>query len=635
MAVDPALTAGEQTALAGPSTIKRYLSYMPLTSVATADVASPSPTFPIAWLKVTSTSVNWLTAIRPGMTFKVVDGTTGNVKGWYRVRYAPTDTAYLPVMEMSRGEGGLLNFDDRDHPIAAGDHITIYERYDLWSSLPYINYQSNFYEDYFLLSEWKATFTQDLWNSNPPCVLNLGQHRSTDVDTGQTYATLSFTASTILWLAGQSITTYAWTIPGSWTVTVGSSSTQSFTARVPVGTYVLYCRVRNNGGQDSFARRIVWVYDANTRPLGMMGTGMTDVRDRTGRKITIQLVDNDLASIPDGAMVQYWEKCTWNGSDVPTATKGMVGWIVRNAWDVQLNTRQSGIDIVGPAELLRSLGGYSFYLEESVSPGTFYQVVQGLSDVNYLIWMLLKLRAPNVLELFDHNPFNSRTAVADKHHVTAHKVPAGSLLSQVQYLAAQMSCNYGHSSDGSAWVRRHPSLYASAERSSQTERDDLTTTRYTAPVTPVRELRPNTRKVHGEAFKYSGGVDVALTADAPGEAPGQGSTDERLEGQVVPANGSTGTYLSGDAEIGFLTNHVYAMHNNPYPSLPVHIPYNRDVYEPAQMTWARYHLDATDAPDGVAWNKRGCPQRVVKHHVPGLASIDLELEMETIGTSPI
>ena len=53
MSVDPALTAAELAALAGPTTVRRFLSVVPLVEVGTAEIAALPSGFEIDEVHVT------------------------------------------------------------------------------------------------------------------------------------------------------------------------------------------------------------------------------------------------------------------------------------------------------------------------------------------------------------------------------------------------------------------------------------------------------------------------------------------------------------------------------------------------------------------------------------------------------
>src|SRR3972149_4480366 len=104
MPVSAALSAGNITSLrADGHTVKRYLSTVPHTSVATARVNQAVFASPLAEITVDTTS-GWSNA-KAGMTVWI--GTTAGVHdvGVYRVRKTPGATT-LYVGEMTSGDSG-------------------------------------------------------------------------------------------------------------------------------------------------------------------------------------------------------------------------------------------------------------------------------------------------------------------------------------------------------------------------------------------------------------------------------------------------------------------------------------------------------------------------------------------------
>lgn len=629
MSVDGALTATELTALEGPTTVRRFLSVVPNTVVATAEIAALPSGYEIASCTTTDESADW-SDVRAGMTFRL-ESSLGVFKGLYRVRKAPSGSTFY-FMETGLPDSGLFPINLRNVAWAVGDVITVYNRYDLWTVLPRIVYPgtgltATIYEDY---DESVGTN-----NTTPENIVNIeardsrgnhGRHISTLV-TG-TDDIMIFTALALKWgtSSGSSVS-YAWTVPGSWT-NVSGEDTAALMATVPVGYHQLLLTVTDT--ISGTVQRIVnvWVHHETDYPPIRIAAIGSDQEDRTGRRITFTLNDQALADIPDGAMVNYWEDCTWNGASpyAHTFTTQCPGWFLRYQFSAEKGLVEAAPELVGPAGILNLLGGYSQYFERVSSPANWQQVAPLVATLHFCIFYLMRHRAANVLKLFNYQPLDMNSSSA---LMPVFKVNGATLLQQLQNLAkAYFNANFGADSNGNLWHRIHPSLLIyDADRTALPERCTLTPARCES-LSGTRELKPKVRKVRGEAFYNNGSaaLPTPFLADAPSAAPGQGASDQTLEGIITDA---------GQSDISLLTGNQYALENNPYPEIRLKIPKNWPVFSPSHMVWVRVNMDAAYMPDNVAFNKRCVPIRITRSHTEDGVDTTIELEAETQGLSGV
>jgi len=247
--------------------------------------------------------------------------------------------------------------------------------------------------------------------------------------------------------------------------------------------------------------------------------------------MSFSLNDSALASIPDGAMLIYYEMPTWNGTDVTSATRMFPGWLLRHSRNTESGLRSADVDMVGPAGLMAMLKGTSQYLEYSSGPTTWQEIYPLNSMITFVAWYLLKWRADNLLRMFNYTPFSVERA---GQGLPSWRVNPGTLLSQLQELADAAAGNFGCNSHGEMFLLRHPSMrnYAT-DRSSIVSRDALTTARYNR-ATIERTLYPNTSQVRGEGFSWDGTtvLPTPYYSDAP-QVPGQGQSGDKLAGQIV------------------------------------------------------------------------------------------------------
>src|SRR5512147_1615550 len=155
MTAHAALTAAELLALSGPTTVKGYLAVFQPAVRATAQINDPGGaiTYPLTTLPVdtVSNTTDW-TGAKTGSTCRITNGATG-AQHYYRLRQPPTATT-LYLMEMSSGDTGLMPDSGSTTGIwfVDNDVIEVFDRFDLWSALPYLSYGGGVFtykEDYY------------------------------------------------------------------------------------------------------------------------------------------------------------------------------------------------------------------------------------------------------------------------------------------------------------------------------------------------------------------------------------------------------------------------------------------------------------------------------------------------------
>lgn len=308
MSVSPALTNNERAALAGVSTLARYLSPVPDADIATALINQASFTYPLFELTVDNTSADW-GDVREGDTVYIGTSAGASDVGIYRVRLTPSSTI-LYLGETSAQDVGLVPVSIRTASFANNQYVTVKRRFDLWSILPVINPATGaIYED--------GALVVGTSNTTPPPLVNVvinhrRNHLATLIPDGETFA-LEAIATPTSWATtpGESYT-YNWMIPASGWSDVTGETGDTLTANVEPGNYLLGLEV--TGDESGTTERFCYVHihdDSTNPPLLISEMPRSDVRDRTGRRMSFNLYSNRLASIPNGACVIYFEMAAW------------------------------------------------------------------------------------------------------------------------------------------------------------------------------------------------------------------------------------------------------------------------------------------------------------------------------------
>lgn len=615
----PALTSDELIALSGPSTRRTYLSVIPDDDalVTTLTVNQSAIPFPITQLTVTGT----ITDIAAGMEAVVIR--SGVEIGRYRVRL-DAETATLYLMETDRADSGALTYLLRPTGISNGDTIQIYDRINLYSALPRIvltNPETSgaIYEDFDRVPGIESNFPSPI--ANMRVNTSRGGHFATRVQDDGTVA-ITAVVTALLWPPTTSVT-YAWSAPAEWTG-VSGGSTATLTGTAPIGNWKLECTITPNAGPAIKIVRRVHIHGITQNPPILIADGsFNGSRDRTGRRMSFTLIDNAIASVPHTSMLMVFNDCTWNGSStsVPTATRIFVGWMNRIGFTAEQQSRHAMPEIVGPAGILDLLGNTSQLFEVKNVATTWQEMAYPLATFSYVIWWLMKHRAANLLNLFNHWPLSTSSTVGRQ---PKFNVPTGSLLSQLKGMARRYrEANFGFNSGGEAFVRVHPSMTPVGERSAIPTRDTLTPSIYTLPVEWEHSLRPTTRQVQAAAGTWDGAaaLPTPMRSDAP-ETPGQGTGDDTWQEQII----------EDQVTFNVLSGLRLAMLNAPTSQIPFTIPHNRDVLEPAEMERVSAVIAADQHPMDVEWEFFAVPSVVSERNLAdGATEIVATVEPETSG----
>lgn len=613
MPKNSALTSDELTALAAANDdCPVYLSFVPDTEIAHATVNGTPDTFPIVSLSTTAESAHWADgSVRVDSTVKITSSDGLTLRGYYRVRFSSPTAGTFFIDETSNADPGMIAQSSRTTGIVDGDLITAYERYDPWSVKP-VTINTTEYQDYN-----QAVSTH---NQYPDPIVNItfnGQndmsHYLANVPSGGS-ATISAVASVQQWAADGGSLTYSWTAPSSWS-SVAGTATDTLTATVPVGAYWLYLQVTSSAGGVTNVKRFVRVHDPSDPPVAINVT--LDVRDRTSRKVTVRGVNARLSVVPDGALCFVWSDGTWNGVDVPSASHIFAGYAYRQPYSHVPGFYDMNLELLGTCAVLDIMNGlpahwaYTGFLTEWTELSPFCTTVQ------FMMWWLLRWRTANILSVHNFTPFG---ILASRARRKQNSVDAGSVLSQLRYLAEQYDLNVGSRSSGEIICSQHPSMLV--VRTSVVTRDTLNNSLY-SDINVDWSRRPSEGLLTQSGIYCDLGFDYQVASAAPGV---------KAQGQGGRTRSPTNKVFESQSDANQRTGRQFALDNNPYPNINIDILKNRDVYEPVDMEIVTVQIPADKSPTGSAITLDTCPISVAKTYIPGRrASLRLTVEGITNG----
>jgi hypothetical protein len=690
MAVDPAVTTPESAALIGVSTLRRYLSPVPETVIASALVNQVTITAPTAQLTVDNTSVDWAD-VTEGMTVYI--GTTSGARdiGTFRVRKAGSATI-LYIGETSSQDVGRIPIAIRLSGIVNNAYITVLQQWNIDSVLPVINAATGaIYEDYDL--------TVSTNNTTPPPLVNIKingrrNHLATLIADGATFA-LSAIAAPASWptSAGESFT-YAWTTPASGWANVAGETTTTLTADVDPGNYVLYLTVTGSASGATKRVVVVHVHDNDVNPpLLISEMPRSDNRDRTGRRMSFDLYSNRLESIPNGAACFYFEMPTWANQWVDS--EGVLAEALDDSEDeIDVDDgslfAEDDIILIGSEQMLvtaiatntltvtRAYNGTTAAAHDDASviyvyaPATDVPTAtrqmfgwvqrQDKSTESGLRQATIDLVSPSFLLAGLNSTSQVVTAVASPANWQQVK-PTISTASFMAWYMLRWRCanvlllfNFTPFSTAAAG-QRLPSWTVDKGTVLQ-QIQSLATERGNFGCDSEGEfyfLR------HPSLINYADRASIVVRDSVDASIYSSASNPRELSNRVqqvrgegfswdgaaalptpyysdapkVPAQGTSQIKLpaqvvTGQSELNQLTGDRYMHANNPYPNITYTVKRNRDVIEPAQMCFVDITIPVNLSSDGIAYEGNIIPLTVQKvHNADGTSDITVTGEGET------
>lgn len=587
--------------------------------VATARVNQSGFGYPVGELTVDETSADWLTAVKVGMRYEVLDtdGVTPVTTGVVR---KPVTANTLFIDGKSLGDPGYTAL------IATGfrinQYIRIYDDYPLWSLLSRI-VNRVFYKQFDIPYSGQG--------SNPAPVVNLGAWRQAFVDPNTNFSSFSFQANPILWYDKTAIS-YAWELPSEAVITSGGLTSSAVTFTLPPGFYTVACTVTDSGGVSRRAVRPIWV---NTRTGDNAPTSRqwisqygADRQGLTGRTRELSIVgQSDIveSTFPRGAYFHFIEEAWCDGvaPDQGILVDDYVGFAAGETRQGDLNKTQVTFELRSPYEVLDTLAMVSQAIIETASPSRWTEVAQGLATPNFLLYYIIEHHAPNLHTLFDWH-YLPETPPRKR----SYALNGGTVQQQLQEVVGLIKGNAGAASSGAMYTYRNPMIETQGFRNALDERYEITDRDIVGDVIYPAQYRPNVGQVYLYGFALVNNEPVPLASVAPGRAQSQGIGRSQSEAMLVGSQN----------ELNQKAGHLYAYENSPTPEIQLRLRMNLDIFDPARHfnTWWRVNISADRNPRGTDLNFRALVtgvDRVWSETVGGapIKEITVTLRPETFG----
>lgn len=611
MGANPALTSPEIAALkANDADVPYFLTFAPEAVVATATVATTPTSDPIFQIATSGESGGWTNKL-PGQMARFTDG-SGNLLATYRVTKT-SGAGTLYIGETALADVGLIPLQSRPHSIQAGDTITIYERYDLFSMKPFVDPASG-----ITLQDGDVTPDHDRRTHPPnPWYMTINSQRGdfvTQVANGGTQAITAVMTKDIEWITNAGFTYfYDWTVPSSWTGVSGTTSA-TLTATAPVGAYYLYCKITPSLGDPVTFISFVRIHSPADPPIEC--NIISDPMTRNSGTMTLRLIENRANAIPMRGYCIVWSNGTWGGSDVPTARKKFCGYVANRPFEQQPGFYQSHVEIKGIGAVLDTVDAEAISFN-ALETASWEGLPSDLQNLWFIMFWVCYWRVSNLIQRFGMTPFQTTRLTAKQMLISA---PKSSALAMLNRLAKRYRANVGSRSTGEIISQIHPSLSGS----SVVTRATLDNTIYSnIVVTHQEEMQVGLVRLEGVVCDLVADTTVISQApaeDIPGQHPSMDTNADNIFESQTHAN-----QVAGD---------TFAMKNNPYPRIALDMPNNWDVFEMADMQEVDVVVAADKSPTGQQITIPCVPISSNKVWIPGRrAKTKLILEGITSGSA--
>lgn len=517
----PDLT-GQATTLRGKRYQTRaFLSYLPQT-VVFAGCVNGTPTFPTKTITVDTITTGTISDPVEGQTIEFFDHTTGLSKGKTRIAYGAGSGSTLQIAELSAGS--IL--------IQDNDTFKVYDEYRIWDKLVSATAALN--------KDSRIAYSDQ--GSNPPPVANAGGLWAGFLDSGQTYATVTFDASGSYVIdpdSGGSLT-YLWDVDDG-TITVGSTTSSSITVQFPAGFRHVKLTVTDSGNSKSTVRYVpVFVHSRVNSSSDYPKSVRLDNRTYTAEGWTCQFQlpvgsEAALSNVPDGALVVIWEDEQYGstnasyGSNVSNRSHiKFVGYLDNEQISIDADTNEVIFTAISSLGVLAKTPCLPQLTVQSSAPTTWQELKT--NSVYRTLWYLWHWHT-TAFTYFDF----VRPVSTDLQYTRLATTVVSNALDQFRDIAGSLNLNATCDRLGRLIMDTEPQLEDSSARSLRTTAYDFTT----ADMVRVEWTKPHSgsvKQVVGEGITdgSTSAANIPVYAKYPGSAPGPyGTGVETMDKQIV------------------------------------------------------------------------------------------------------
>lgn len=599
----PDLTGQTAIFRRGGYTYTGYISVVPQT-VVLAGTITAVPTYPAKTLSYTLTSGDEDDALGDLTVNFYSSG--GTKKATLRIATGTASTnTVLQVAEFAQGV----------YDVASGDTFQVIKAWNIWDRLVSATAALN--------KDSRIAYSDQ--NANPQPIANSGGAVA-GFDTS-----LSFYGSTSYTIDPDS----SGTLSHSWIfqdATPSSSAVANPTGIVfPVGFRWVEHSVSDSSNSKISVQYVpVWVHDNSTYPALAVQMDSLSGNVEQGWRCSFKLPrgsEADIADLPDGSMVVYWEKEVFNGtvasygSNVANRSHvKFVGYLVSDSIHVDPDTSEISFEAVSPLEILSQTPALPQLMVANSAP-TKWSEIRGLTTK--MMFVYLARWHASIMNAFD---FVYTDALSIAYLRVA--VEGDSIAAQLRDIAQGLNCQVTCDRLGRIIFSQDPDFLAEGDRPGRTTTYDLTTADIMELDIP-RNHRGTVKFARGEGITQ---LSKPVFSNSPGNAPAPyGTGSDTLSRQIVTdqddLNTRTGLYF---AKVNNLYNGQFVP-----AGVRVKLPDGYDIFDPAYREFvtldlpASYNSRAVGFEDTERWTCEGVD---ISYDIEaGTKDINVTIDHETLG----
>jgi hypothetical protein len=603
----PDLTSIATAARRGGFNFTGFMSIIPQT-VVLAGTVTAIPTYPALAVAYTLTSGSE-SNVTQDMTV-IFRSSTGVFKSRLRIASGATTTSTsLKVNEFAAGA----------YDVTVGDTFQVVSEYRIWDRLVSATAALN--------KDSRIAYSDQGSNPNPVC--NSGGASPGFSTSRDFYGSTSFTIDP----DASGTINHTWNyIDGSGTTNVANPTGVTF----PVGfRWVKHTATDATNSKATVQYVPVWVHDNDTYPPLRVQMDNLSTQATNPARVSFKLPFEDQGSIenlPDGALVCYWEREYYNGTEASYGSNvtgrshvKFVGYLLRDSISIDPDQNEVAFEATNSLGILELTPALPQLMVSDSTPAN-WQEVKTLSTKKifwYLSYWGASLQTGWDFVWTDGLDLNySRIAVDGNNSI------ADQLRDIANSLNVQVTCDQL----GRIQFIRDPDFLTTVQRASRTTAYDFTTADMMR-IEWTNEHNGSIKNVRGEAITESG---AAVFAKAPGAAPSSiGTGSDTLAKQIV----------TNQADIIARTNYHYARVNSLYngrsvpKGLRLTVPDGYDFLDPANREFVTLTLPTSTNTRGVSFanTERWTVESKDVTYDPerGTKDIVYTLDHETIGTGAI
>ncbi|MGB1285120.1 MAG: hypothetical protein ACPG7F_01190, partial [Aggregatilineales bacterium] len=564
-----AFTSDDLTKLQGDGhAASLFMAVTPNTIVFEALLSTISDRNSFAALPYNNVSTGSFNDIEVGMTVLVHTGEVGAPKFRGRVRTTPTNA--------------IVYINETSIELEVGDTITVIDDFDLWARVP--GPGGAF--------DWEATFTRI-----PPAVSGLQSvyvYHQTNGSISVDFAPV-VTAVT----KNATISSYLWTLPDTWTITAGNTTSKDITVTIPDGAYWMHFQATDSNGTTHTLHVQVFCGDAYTV------SWVVPISDASGQGALEDGWSGNVTALDDVDDVLDSTRVTLFALDTYASLTGavntnivLVGRWVSEAVAIETDTLYGAV-----SDVRYQIHGMAAQLAALDLPGVAFDDVNSPAapgDVEdptppRAIWGLMTLyTTAGTLMSFDFLSAYHDYVALDL------RTEASNALDAMNEIAWSITARLTFAPSGECRLRRDAVYLSTAARDALDTMIDLTTDDITrAPVNTTYGMQ--TGRIIGGAGVYNTTTKrfVGYDGSAPPVSYGAGQETQPLNGQILVAD-STADDAIDELKLR-IGNHLSAI--NPKPVMELDFAHGawRSLV-PSNYDWLTITLPASLNTRGLAYD---------------------------------